>query len=52
MGVDATTKWREEGFLREIQEEVQVDEETKLLVDKKWSMHGFPLDNTNPNHID
>jgi 4-hydroxy-3-polyprenylbenzoate decarboxylase len=49
MGVDATTKWREEGFFREIQEEVRVDEETKMLVDKKWSMYGFPPENTNEN---
>ena len=52
MGIDATTKWREEGFFREIQEEVQVDEVTKILVDKKWSMYGFPLGKTNTNHID
>ena len=49
MGVDATTKWRKEGFFREIQEEVQVDEETKFLVDKKWTMYGLPPETNNSN---
>ena len=44
MGIDATTKWKEEGFSREIQEEVAVDQETKTLVDKKWTKYG--LDST------
>lgn len=43
MGIDATTKWKEEGYQREIQEEVKVDEETKRLVDDKWSNYGFDL---------
>lgn len=43
MGIDATTKWKEEGFLREIQEEVAVDNETKALVDKKWTQYGLDL---------
>ncbi len=41
MGIDATTTWKEEGFDRDIQEEVKVDNETKTLVDKKWSNYGF-----------
>jgi 4-hydroxy-3-polyprenylbenzoate decarboxylase len=41
MGIDATTKWKEEGFQRDIQEEVNVDEETKIMVDTKWSSYGF-----------
>lgn len=41
MGVDATVKWKEEGYLREIQEEVKVDEKTKQLVDRKWSSYGL-----------
>ena len=36
LGIDATTKWREEGYIREIQKLAVVDEETKILVDKKW----------------
>ncbi|HKR73094.1 MAG TPA: menaquinone biosynthesis decarboxylase [Candidatus Nitrosocosmicus sp.] len=43
MGIDATTKWKEEGFFREIQEEVAVDNETKALVDKKWTQYGLDL---------
>ena len=41
MGIDATTKWKEEGFFREIQEEVAVDNETKALVDKRWTQYGL-----------
>lgn len=41
MGIDATQKTREEGYEREIQEPVQVDEETKKLVDDKWSSYGL-----------
>ncbi len=41
MGIDATTTWKEEGYEREIQEEVKVDEETKVLVDNKWFKYGF-----------
>jgi 4-hydroxy-3-polyprenylbenzoate decarboxylase len=36
LGIDATTKWKEEGYMREIQQLAVVDEETKALVDKKW----------------
>ncbi|HXV45668.1 MAG TPA: menaquinone biosynthesis decarboxylase [Nitrososphaera sp.] len=36
LGIDATTKWNEEGYAREIQQLATVDEETKSLVDKKW----------------
>jgi 4-hydroxy-3-polyprenylbenzoate decarboxylase len=41
MGIDATTKTIEEGFLREIQKPVEVDYDTKNLVDKKWIHYGF-----------
>lgn len=36
LGIDATTKWKEEGYMREIQQLATVDEETKTIVDKKW----------------
>ena len=39
LGIDATQKTLEEGFNREIQEQVKVDEETKKLVDSKWSSY-------------
>ena len=36
LGIDATTKWKEEGYMREIQQLAVVDEQTKVLVDRKW----------------
>ena len=41
MGIDATTKTAEEGFKREIQKPAAVDNDTKNLVDKKWTNYGF-----------
>ncbi len=41
MGIDATQKTREEGYLREIQQVVKVDDKTKELVDSKWSSYGL-----------
>ena len=41
LGIDATQKTAEEGFEREIQEKVQVDDETKKLVDSRWSEYGI-----------
>ncbi len=41
LGLDATQKTIEEGFKREIQEEVKVDQDTKNLVDSKWSSYGL-----------
>jgi len=41
LGIDATQKTKEEGFEREIQEEVKVDIDTKKIVDSKWSSYGL-----------
>jgi 4-hydroxy-3-polyprenylbenzoate decarboxylase len=41
MGIDATQKTREEGYEREIQQLVKVDNETRKLVDSKWSSYGL-----------
>jgi len=41
MGIDATQKTKEEGYEREIQQLVKVDEKTKKLVDSKWSDYGL-----------
>lgn len=41
LGIDATQKTREEGYQREIQELVRSDDETKKLVDSKWSSYGI-----------
>jgi 4-hydroxy-3-polyprenylbenzoate decarboxylase len=41
MGIDATTKWKEEGFSRDIQELAIVDQNTKEYVDRKWTEYGL-----------
>ena len=41
LGIDATQKTVEEGFDREIQEQVKVDDNTKEKVDSKWSKYGL-----------
>ena len=41
LGIDATQKTKEEGFEREIQEQVRVDATTKSIVDSKWSSYGI-----------
>ena len=41
MGIDATTKWKEEGYTREIQQLATVDYETFELVNNKWKEYGF-----------
>ncbi len=41
LGIDATTKWLEEGYTREIQELAIVDDRTKTIVDEKWKAYGF-----------
>ncbi len=41
LGIDATTKWKEEGFEREVQELAVVDDETKNLVDQRWREYGI-----------
>ena len=41
LGIDATQKTKEEGYEREIQEEVKVDADTKKMVDSKWSSYGL-----------
>ena len=41
LGIDATQKTVEEGFEREIQEQVKVDDKTKKKVDSKWSSYGI-----------
>jgi len=36
LGIDATTKWKEEGYARDIQQLAVPDDETKSLVDRRW----------------
>jgi 4-hydroxy-3-polyprenylbenzoate decarboxylase len=41
MGIDATKKWRSEGFLREWPDEIVMSEEIKRLVESRWKEYGF-----------
>jgi 4-hydroxy-3-polyprenylbenzoate decarboxylase len=41
MGIDATKKWREEGYQREWPDEINMSEEIKKLVDKRWKEYGI-----------
>ena len=43
MGIDATAKWKEEGFDREWPTKIVMDDETKALVDTIWSDLGISL---------
>ena len=43
MGIDATTKWKEEGFEREWPERIEMDAETKARVDAMWGELGIRL---------
>ena len=43
MGIDATRKWKEEGFDREWPELITMDEATKRRVDDIWAQLGIPL---------
>ncbi|MBA3316858.1 MAG: menaquinone biosynthesis decarboxylase [Gemmatimonadales bacterium] len=44
MGIDATRKWREEGFDRDWPERIQMDEETRRRVDEMWPRLGIALE--------
>ncbi|ODS41806.1 MAG: menaquinone biosynthesis decarboxylase [Candidatus Altiarchaeales archaeon IMC4] len=41
MGIDATKKWKDEGFTREWPDVIEMDEKTKKLVGGKWKNYGF-----------
>jgi 4-hydroxy-3-polyprenylbenzoate decarboxylase len=43
MGIDATRKWKEEGFTREWPDKIVMDEGTKQRVDAIWSELGIEL---------
>jgi 4-hydroxy-3-polyprenylbenzoate decarboxylase len=43
MGIDATRKWREEGFTREWPEKIVMDLETRERVDAMWEELGIDL---------
>jgi 4-hydroxy-3-polyprenylbenzoate decarboxylase len=41
VGIDATTKWHQEGFNRDIQVLASVDEKTDIHVSKRWHEYGL-----------
>jgi 4-hydroxy-3-polyprenylbenzoate decarboxylase len=41
MGVDATRKWKEEGFTRRWPDEIVMSPEVQQLVTKRWKEYGF-----------
>jgi 4-hydroxy-3-polyprenylbenzoate decarboxylase len=41
MGVDATRKWRSEGFTRDWPDEIVMSPEVKALVDRRWNEYGI-----------
>jgi 4-hydroxy-3-polyprenylbenzoate decarboxylase len=43
MGIDATTKWKEEGFDRDWPARIEMDPETKARVDAMWGELGIRL---------
>ena len=43
VGIDATTKWEEEGFDRQWPSKIVMDDETKAQVDAMWSDLGITL---------
>jgi len=45
MGIDATKKWKEEGFDREWPERITMDEATKRRIDDLWPQLGIRLAN-------
>ncbi len=42
MGVDATRKWKEEGFQRPWPDPIVMSPEVKALVDRRWAEYGLP----------
>jgi 4-hydroxy-3-polyprenylbenzoate decarboxylase len=43
MGIDATRKWKEEGFAREWPDLITMDQETRRRVDEMWPNLGITL---------
>jgi 4-hydroxy-3-polyprenylbenzoate decarboxylase len=42
VGIDATRKWKEEGFTREWPDEIVMSPEVRDLVSRRWSEYGLP----------
>ncbi len=41
IGIDATKKWKEEGYCREWPDDIVMNDDVKRLVDGKWSSYGL-----------
>jgi len=41
VGIDATRKWRSEGFNRDWPKPMTMSEEVKRMVSERWSEYGF-----------
>ncbi|MEW6410682.1 MAG: menaquinone biosynthesis decarboxylase [Nitrospirota bacterium] len=41
MGIDATKKWKSEGFTREWPDDITMSDEIKRLVDERWKEYGI-----------
>ena len=41
MGIDATTKWEEEGYHRDWPPEIQMSDEIIELVNERWKRYGL-----------
>ena len=41
MGIDATTKWPDEGYQREWPQEIRMSDEVIQLVNERWKKYGF-----------
>ena len=44
MGIDATKKWASEGHTREWPNDIEMDEDTKALVSRRWAEYGIGQD--------
>jgi 4-hydroxy-3-polyprenylbenzoate decarboxylase len=42
VGIDATRKWKEEGFTREWPDEIVMSPEIRALVSRRWAEYGLP----------
>jgi len=43
MGIDATRKWKSEGYHRQWPEEIKMDEKIKEYVSKRWNEYGIDI---------
>ena len=44
LGIDATKKWASEGYTRTWPDDIEMTEEIKNLVDRRWKEYGIQKD--------